>query len=188
MFLLGLGWCGALLVFVVGLYKILRPSEGGSGMLCSVGLGGGIALSAMLATLAAIIATAVIRLATDDPGSARALYLAGFVVGNFSGIPTCVNVGAFSAVILRSAAFPSWIGWLGCVAALVHIIAAGSLASDGPLSPVGLVPAIAPVVYIVWVLAISVVLIRSASNARRNLVESGLQGTVEKVKKQALAK
>jgi Domain of unknown function (DUF4386) len=165
-FLLGLGWGGIFPIFVIGLHKILRPAEGGSGILCSLGTGGGIALAAMLAIVAGIFATAVLRLATDDPASARALYLTGFVLSNFSGIPTCVNAGAFSAVMLQTGVIPRWIGWLGLVAALVHIVAAGSLASDGPMSPVGLVPAVAPVVYVIWVLAISVVLASSASNPK----------------------
>jgi hypothetical protein len=167
LFLLGLGWGGVLPIFVIGLHKILRPAEGGSGVLCWVGAGGGIALAAMLPIVAGIFATAVFRLATDDPGSARALYLTGFVLSNFSGIPTCLNAAALSTVMLRTRVFPRWIGWLGLVAALAHIIAAGSLASDGPVSPVGLVPEIAPVVYIIWILAISVALARSASNPKR---------------------
>jgi hypothetical protein len=68
-------------------------------------------------------------------------YFEGFIVGNFSGVPTCINAAAFSAEILRSNALPRWIGM---AAALIHIITAGSLAAEGPLSPIGMIPQVAP--------------------------------------------
>ncbi len=162
MYSVGLGWGGLLLVFTSGLYAILARAEGDPSPLALLGFAGGLVVAAIALMFAALGATAVYQLAAVDPAGARVVYQLFFMVVNFGAFPTIVNVLPFSMVMLRTGVVPRWIGWIGVAAALAHLVASVSLAAQGPMSPSGIVPALAPVVYLVWALCTSIVLLRPA--------------------------
>jgi hypothetical protein len=161
MYAFGLGWCAVLLVYVAGLRVVLRSAEGGPGVLCSLGFGGGVALAAMLAAMGAMLCAAVFA-APEDAGVAKALFVGSLILANFSAFPTIALVAPFSIVMIRTGAVGKWVGWIGIASAGAHLAASLALAEHGPLSPIGLVPALAPVTFLIWSLMTSIVLLRGS--------------------------
>jgi hypothetical protein len=73
---------------------------------------------------------------------------------------------SYALLILRGDLLPSWVAWLGFLAALVHIVGAVSFASSGWLSPSGLSVFVAPPLYYLWILAASALLLRRPARPR----------------------
>ena len=163
MYCFGLGWCGALLVFVAGLRAVLRPAEPGPGVLSSLGLAGGIALAAILTTFAAIFCAAIFA-APEDAPAAKVLFVLSLILGNFSAFATIATVAPFSIIMLRTGAVGRFVGWIGIVACAAHLAASGALATHGAMSPIGAVPALAPVTFIIWTLVTSIMVLRGATS------------------------
>ncbi len=161
MYMFGLGWCAVLLVFSTGLRHVLGKAEGEPAFLSTLGLVGGVAVAAVLLVLAAIFSTACFQTAADDPNGARVLYHELFILGNFSAFPTIANILPFSIVMIRTGAVGKGVGWIGVVASIAHAVASGALLLEGPMSPAGIIPALAPVCYLVWAGATSVKLFKA---------------------------
>lgn len=162
MLLEGYGWgiiSAATLCFLTGLWAVLRRVEGESGLLAMLGLIAGmvifaVALAGMTPVLvlgyrAGSLATSDVKLLTDT-------LLLG---ATMSALPTVVSVGAFSVLILRTGAAPRWIGALGILVMLAHLVDAGSFAQDGLLSPSGVPVYVAPILYYLWMFSVSVALL-----------------------------
>lgn len=164
MYLLVFGFSVAL-VFWAGTWRELRAKEGGSGLLSNTGLAAVVLLTALLAAGFAFSAELGFRGAglTDD--SARMLNDLTLVSLNLSNIATAVALTAFAVVIIRSGAFAPWLGWLGLVAAAVHLVGGASFAHSGFLSPQGIGLYVAPLLYYAWVVAASVLTWRLAASA-----------------------
>jgi len=64
---------------------------------------------------------------------------------------------------------PRWIGWSSFVVALAHLVATLSLARDGAFSPTGAFGQAPGFLYLVWMLAASVVLLRTGERARQSV-------------------
>jgi hypothetical protein len=148
----------ALLIFLSSVWSAMRRAEGGSGWLSATAFGAGLMSITIGLESAAPLLVARYRAGGLDPQLARSLhdveeasYFLGF-------LPLAVLLAAFAIVAIRPGPLPGWLGWVG--AALSAAFLAGGLlgtfdlASEWAQAPM--------LVYPIWVIATSVVLIRHA--------------------------
>ena len=69
-------------------------------------------------------------------------------------------MGGFVAVMFEKKRFPAAIRYGGVLVVLVHLVSGGAYASHGLLSPSGIGIYVAPVMYYLWIAAVSLVLWR----------------------------
>ncbi len=68
---------------------------------------------------------------------------------------------------LREHVVPAWLGWVSAVAALLHVVPLLSIpVTDGPMSSDGLVGYLPYPVFVVWLVAVAVVMVRSPAQER----------------------
>lgn len=68
---------------------------------------------------------------------------------------------------------PTWLGWVSAVAALLHLVPLVSIAvADGPMSPDGLVGYLPYPAFVVWLVAVSVVMVRAPARYRARVAAS----------------
>jgi hypothetical protein len=151
LYLGGLAWSSAFLVFVAALYRELRsPPDEVTSLLATVGLAGGaINVAAILPSLV-FLSWAAFEAAAAEPVFLQRVYHAGALANNFTGFATAVCVGGFSAA-LRRVGFPSWLVALGAAVGLHHLASAGALAREGVWSPTGPISTTAPLGMTLWV-------------------------------------
>jgi hypothetical protein len=126
--------------FLGTLTSLLRIATG-TPRLPSIVLAGGLLAGATLLVGSTSEAVAAYRPQAVDPGLTRA-FSDVFVLAGVAGIPGFIAFfGASALVILRTGAFPAWLGWLLLVAAAVQLLTFGALftktgafAGDGVLA------------------------------------------------------
>lgn len=159
-YLFGLSF-GLILCFLTGLWSILRRASDEVDTLATVGLAGVIVwvtlgFGILLFPLASVFRAAV------NPTFARTLADLSALTENLSGYPTAVNMIAFGAAILLTGYLPRWTAWFAFLVAGVHLISAAAYAQSGLMSPTYMPGLVAPVLYYIWVIAVSVYLWRSS--------------------------
>ncbi len=152
------------LLFLGGLVGVLRRAEGGSGTLAVSALGAGIAM-AMTWPVGIVIAGLSSDIVADGGDLATAWALDGMAPFSLalSAFPRTVLLVATSLLLLGSRFAPRWLGWLGLVLALVSFIGTAMLLV-GDLFPV---LALGTLLFDLWILALSVLLVRSERTARQ---------------------
>lgn len=145
-------------LFLGGLFAVLRRAEGGSGALAVSTLVAGIAM-AMTWPFGILIAGISSSIVADGGDVATAWALDGMAPLSLalSAFPRTVLLVATSLLLLGSGLTRRWIGWLGLVLALVSFIGTAMLLV-GDLFPV---LALGTLIFELWVLALSVSLVRS---------------------------
>jgi hypothetical protein len=138
LYLSGLAWGGAFLVFVAALAHDLRsrPDET-TRLLASVGFAGGLVNACAIGTFNVLAALAAFR--ADEGAYARVLPLlvdATSLANSFTGFATAVCVCGFSPA-LRRVGFPRWLVALGVVVGLHHLASAAALAPAAGRRAVG---------------------------------------------------
>jgi hypothetical protein len=125
--------------FFGSLRTFLERAEGGRGHLSKVAFGAGLVTIAM-ATTASLPTVALAwgdTAALADPGLLRAVWN----LNTLALVPIGGSAGAFclaaALVILRSRMLPTWLGWIGVLAAVVGVLATFYLLADDPDSPLG---------------------------------------------------
>jgi hypothetical protein len=152
LYLSGLVWCGAFLVFVAALsHELAQPPDATTRLLGGVGFAGGLANAAAIGVYNVLAALVVFR----GAGAERAAWLpllfdASALANAFTGFATAVCVGGFS-LGLRRIGFPAWLVALGALVGLHHLASAASLAREGFFSPAGALSASAPLGMTAWV-------------------------------------
>ena len=153
--------------FLGSLWACLRSAEGEGGWLSAAAFGGGLlALAVRIASVAPVLA---VRASEGmDPGNANALIAmngASFRWASFS--ITCLPLGVMllstAIVAVRTGALPRWLGWASAVVAL-GLLGALSAAVVSPSPPewvMGWV-ILAMLLFALWTVATSIVLIRRA--------------------------
>lgn len=153
----------AVACFLAGLWSALRHAERASDMLATLGLGAGFMIWAI--ALAGFAPALVLgyRAGALDSATVKSLSDLLLLGATLSAFPTAISVGAFSALILRTGAIARWVGWFGFLVVLAHLAAAGAFAQDSFFSPSVVSVFVAPPLYFLWVLFVSVALLRRAS-------------------------
>jgi hypothetical protein len=117
-----------LLVFLGGLFGVLRRAEGGSGALAISVLGAGIAMVVIASTGALISSlTPIIGQLGGEGATVKAIDAMTPLALALSAFPRAVLLGATSIVILESRIAPRWIGWAGLVLVLISLVSTGTL-------------------------------------------------------------
>ena len=146
--------------FLAGLRDLLRRHEAGDGTLATTGLVAGVVEFTAVAVGLSILAAAAYR--PGQPAETiRALTDAGWVVINLgAGLPTAVSVAAFSLVVLRTRLLPRWVVGFGLLVSVAHLVVSGAFARGGFLAPEGAIAVVVPTLYYLWVLVVSLTLLR----------------------------
>ena len=146
---LGLFSAFLMMWFAGSVYKALNEHEGGSGRLSMVAFGGTVASGIALGSGFTVLLALGARVGAVDGISAAevvTLYdLYGTLLGQMAAFTFAVLIGSTGVISLRTAMFPTWIGWASVVIAL------------GLLTPMGyFVLAFA----LIWILGVSISLYR----------------------------
>ena len=152
----------AFLVFLAGLWSRLRRWEGPAGMFAALVLTAGAAVVALM-LVAWGLHMALVQYASGgqpDPAALPALTVLNEWVGGAI-VPASVAMFLGAAVaILTTGALPRWLGWLAAVTALLLLISlAGVFQTTTGGGMVGIVGFGGFLLFLVWVLATSVVLL-----------------------------
>jgi hypothetical protein len=147
-----------LLLFLGGLFGVLRRAEGGSGVLSVSALGAGVAM-AVIAPMGAVISslTPTIGQLGGDAATVKAIDAMTPLALALSAFPRAVLLGATSAVLLEGRVAPRWIGWTGLALGLISLISTGTLVAPALF----FLLAIGTLLFVVWVAALTVALLRS---------------------------
>lgn len=159
-FLFGIATC-LTLVFFGGLRKLLASPEPTRDVWPSVMFGSAIVVFTFGLAAQAAAAALAFRSPAHTPETARTLWDLFVVLLNASNLATIVLGVAAAIATLQSSVLPRWTGYLAVLFALAHFGATVSWARDGAFSQTGAFPTLAPLVYLVWVVAVSIVLLRA---------------------------
>jgi hypothetical protein len=148
-----------LIPFFGGLYGILRRAEGPDGPLATSVFGAGVA-AAIIPALAEMIEHHLLlglAAAGGDPVIVRGFDGMAPVSFGLSGFPQAIVLAGTAALIFGRQIAPRWLGWCGAALAAICLAGSGVLV-DGNLFFVGMLAAL---LFKLWVLALSVALLRS---------------------------
>jgi hypothetical protein len=152
------------LLFLGGLFGVLRRAEGGSGVLSVSVLGAGVAM-AVIASMGAVVSslTPTIGQLGGDAATVKAIDAMTPLALALSAFPRAVLLGATSAVLLEGRIVPRWIGWTGLALGLISLVSTGTLVAPA------LFPflALGTLLFVVWVAALTIALLRSTRTESR---------------------
>lgn len=153
-----------LALFFGGLYPLLRRAEGGSGALASAVFAAGI-LGSLLAPVVELVEGHLL-LGLSSAG-ADPIVAVGFdgmtpVAFGLGGMPQLVVLLGAALLLGAERSTPRWIHWLGYTAALVGLLGVGVIVLPD-LFFLGLLSAL---LYKVWMVALSVALLRRSERVR----------------------
>lgn len=145
---IGLLAVAAFLVFVGGLWGILRSAEGGNGWVSTTGL---VAAAVGVATVVSgdlVPGAAVFLSGPTTDLSTAALLLDAKKLAEMLTVPLfAVFLGSVALVVLRAGALPRWVGWSAALVGALSVVTV----------PLGYEPSQIPVfLTIVWIAALSV--------------------------------
>jgi hypothetical protein len=144
------------LFFLGSLWACLRNAEGAGGWLSATAFGAGVAVFAVkVGGGAPLLATMANK--GMDPEIARALIAindASFLIF----LPLAVMLSATAVVAIRWGALPRWLGWMAAVTALALLVGLAA----GVIDPYAQWAVLPMLLYALWVVATSIVLIRRA--------------------------
>jgi hypothetical protein len=150
-----LWWLGSLRSY-------LRAGEGGEGRLSTAAFGGGLLGVTLTVAGAALFSGTVFKVAKlGDPILNRALFDIGGDLFAIAGVGFAVLLGAAACSAARSGALPPWAYWLGSVAAVAQLLSVAAIfASSGFFAAGGAMGFIGFILAVVWVIAVSVLMIQ----------------------------
>lgn len=148
-----------LLLFFGGLFGLLRRVEGGNGSLAASVFAAGIIL-AVIAPVAIMIEDHLLlgmAAAGVDPVIVRTNDGLGPLSFALSGFPQAVVLAGTAVLILTKQLTSRWIGWLGCIIAIISLIGTGTptIIELFPVAVLGML------LFKVWLLALSLALLKN---------------------------
>ena len=146
--------------FVGSIADVLRRAD--EQRLAAVATASGGASVAVATVGIAIVAALAQRLAIDAPNLTKSLWELATVTLTVINFVGAALVYTTAAATWRSGLFPRWYAWFGSLAALVILVNGGALAYKGFYAPNGGFGLIGTIVFLVWVLATSVLLMRTS--------------------------
>lgn len=151
-----------LLLFLGGLFEVVRRSEGGGMVPAAVILVAGVA-AAVIAPMGAVLSGlgAPMAILGGDPAIVTEVDSITPLAMALAGYPYAVLAGVTSLVVLRGGITPRWIGWSGLALAALCLAATATIAIRD-LFPLTLLETL---LFPLWVLAISVALVRRRRSA-----------------------
>ena len=151
------------LFFLGSLWGALRRAEGAGGWLSTTVFGAGLmSVTINMGSIAPVLAARYRSPGGLDPQLSRSLLDIEEASYFIAFLPLAVLLAAFAIIAIRSGDLPGWLGWLA--AALSAAFLAGGLVGSANLaSELAQVPML---VYPLWVIATSVVLVRRAGEPR----------------------
>lgn len=159
MWIIGFGMALSL-AFVVALIVIARRDDRSDQPWTTVALAAASATFALGAAGVASASSAAYRADTLSADSARSLWDLYAAMINVSNIMTIVLAAAIALLVFATRFLPAWVGWSSVVVAVAHVVASLSLARDGAFSPSGVFGLAAGFVFLAWMAAVSIVLLR----------------------------
>lgn len=146
-------------IFLSVLRGTLRDAEGEPATFSTLTFGAGMAGLAVTSGYVAIYGSLAHGIASAGGANlAFAMFAAGNSIDSVSGVFIALAVLAAATVILRTSVFPRWLGWLALVSGALGAL--GPFALDRPDQLVGFIGFVGSLLFLVWMLSISVVLLR----------------------------
>ena len=162
------------LIFAVAFFALLshrgRPAEPWS----LVAVAGALMLCAMEFVAFAILVMLAFR--PVEPASARLLADLYAILLAYAGLPAALWTACGSVALWSTGLGRRWVGVLGLLAAIVHLVVAGSLARSGIFSPSGAPGLVAPVLIVAWIGAVSLAVAATASAPMPRILRGLLSG------------
>ena len=149
------------LFFLGSLWGAMRRAEGGGGLLSATAFGAGVmSITIKLASAAPVLAARA-NAGELDPTITVVLEEINDASFALTFFPLAAMLAAFALVAIRSAAFPGWLGWAAAALSVAFVVGglvgSADVGSDWAGLPM--------LVFMLWVIAASVVLIRRARTA-----------------------
>lgn len=163
----------AFLWFLGSLVHTLRVDARES-RLAATALGAGVVTTSVFGGIVLMNAGLTFQIAEDgDAGVVAALYDLAWVASTLISFPVAALVFATGIGVWRSRLLPGWFGWASAIAALAILASGTTWARDGFWAPDGLYNAyITPIIFIAWVVVLSVLLLRRQVVAAEPVVTS----------------
>ena len=152
------------LVFGVGVWQRLREATISDSLLSACFLAGLVSFVTLL--FAGFTCFFVLVYRAPEASDPRLLYDLAFGLLAMSGVPTALTLSAYAAMVFRGAGLPRATAWFAAVAALWHLaLLASFVIRRGFFSLDGGVTIAIPATLFAWILATSVALLRTGSEA-----------------------
>jgi len=162
-FLLGLATC-LMLLFFAGLRQVLAaPQKPERDVWPSTMFASAVAVFTLGIAGQACATALAFRSDAQTPAVARTLWDLFLVLLGASNLLTIILGVAAAVAIAQSPRLPNWLATGAAIFAAAHFGATVSWARSGAFSQTGVFATLAPVLYLVWVVAAGVVLLRSSS-------------------------
>ncbi len=166
-----------LLMQFTGIRAVIRGAGEDWEWAAALFFGAGLVTAAILIVGSAAEASAVfVSGSGTDPTIVRAAWAGAWMALTFVYLPAAIAFGTAAYAVVRAAILPRWVGWLSAAAAALDVVAALTIfGGTGNNGPVGLLPIVlgaTPVV--VWFVAVSIVLLGSATGAGQKAVSTGV--------------
>ena len=147
----------------------MRRAEGEGGRLSTIVIGSGVVALAFPLVGAAVSDALATRIAAEsDQAVIRALYEVQALAGAFTVFPLAALVAGTSVVSIRTGLLPRWLTWGGYLLSPAWLLAGFALFLDsGFFSPTGAYGLVVLALWLLWVLALSIALIRQAGTVLR---------------------
>jgi hypothetical protein len=148
-------------VFFVGVWRHLRANRQSS-LAGDAGLAGGFLLFAVLGAAAGSLQAAAFISGREgglEPDLASGLAGVFVSVFNLSAAPTLLLATGFGIALLRDGRH-RWAGWTLLAVGICHLGALASVSNHGIFAPAGAFTYLAPALYTVWMLAVSLAFLR----------------------------
>lgn len=151
------GVVAPLLIGVVTMLALTIRARG-HGELAVIAFAAGVIMLA-IGSVGDAVAAAATQIAPNDAGTVRTLYqIDGFIYGRlyWVGLALVIPVG----LAAWRGALPRWQAWLSALAAALFVLGGISVKAHGALSPMDVLPFLAFLGFLVWLLGASIVLWR----------------------------
>jgi hypothetical protein len=147
----------------VGVAALFARTPGGA-VYARIGVVGIAVQIAVVSVGFTVFATVAYR--EPDPGTAQLATDLGWLLISLAGGPmTTVAIIAFTLALKREGFGGTWLATLSAIAAVAHIVVASSFAESGFFSPVGGVEIVVPMIYLAWIAALGVALVRGSRSS-----------------------